>query len=111
MKTPKRIRILCEPLNEVVEGESIERKMEKILEGKEKVELTRSPVYQQRRDGVQPEYNIRTNKMEILQEAVSTATQKYFEARDLRGKIRHGELNPDDSEISHGGESNPAGEN
>lgn len=108
MKTPKRLRIICEETNETVEGESIEQKMEKILAGKEKVELTRSPVYQERRAGIEPQYNIRTNKMEILQDAVQTATQKYFEARDLRGKIRHGEINPDGTEISHGGDPNPA---
>lgn len=108
MKTPKRIKINKIVTYECVEGESIEQKMEKILAGKEKVELTRSPVYQERRAGVEPQYNIRTNKMEILQDAVATATQKYYEARDLRGKIRHGELNPDGTEISHEGEPNPA---
>lgn len=108
MKTPKRAKTNKIVTYECVEGESIERKMEKILTGKEKVELTRSPVYQERRAGVEAQYNIRTNKMELLQDAVGSATQKYFEARDLRGKIRHGEINPDGTEISHGGEPNPA---
>lgn len=83
---------------EISEGESIESKVEKMLAGKEKVELTRSLEYQERRAGVEPQYNIRADRHEILREAVAQSTEKYFEAR----KIRQNERKPLDQ--SHGGE-------
>lgn len=102
MKTLPRLQNTISVEAEIVEGESIEQKMEKIIQGNERVEITRSLIYQERRNGILPEYNIRTDKHEILREAVNGATQKYFEARDIRGKERHKE------EESHVGEPNTA---
>lgn len=72
----------CE--NEACEGESIERKVEKMFAGKEHVELVRSPIYQQRRDGINPAYDIRTDRHEVMREAVAKSTEKYYEARQMR---------------------------
>lgn len=73
---------------DVYEGESMESKVEKIIAGKEPIELTRSLEYQERRAGVAPEYNIRTDIHEIRREAVEEATGNYFEARKMRQNAR-----------------------
>ena len=86
-------------------GQSMEQTIEKILAGKEKIEHTRTLTYQERRVGVEPEYDIRADKHEIFREAVAESTQKYFEAR----KIRQNERKP--LEESHGGEPTRTGAN
>lgn len=85
---PKRQKINFVIDQDITEGESIETKVEKMLAGKEKIDLTRSLEYQERRAGVAPEYNIRADIHEIRREAVEEATGKYFEARKMRQNAR-----------------------
>lgn len=85
---PNRPKLNFVVKQDITEGESIEQKVEKMLAGKEKVELTRSLEYQERRAGINPEYDIRADIHEIRREAVEEATGKYFEARKMRQNAR-----------------------
>ena len=79
-KTIKRnsIEIKC---NELYEGESIEEKVRRVIMSKEPIEAISPMIYTERKDGVMPEYDIRTDRWEIAQSAMTTiATGK----RDVR---------------------------
>ena len=52
-------------------GETIEEKLRKVLQNKEKIGQEFQLIYTNRKDGVLPEYNIRTDRFEIAQEARS----------------------------------------
>lgn len=104
--TRPRTHINVKVESDIQEGEAMERKVEKMLAGTEAVELTRSPIYQERRDGVNPAYNIRADTHEILREAVEASTQKYFEARKIRQETRHAK-----DKVSDGAESTRTSEN
>lgn len=52
-------------------GETIEEKLRKILQNKEKIGQEFQLIYTNRKDGVLPEYNIRTDRFEVAQEARS----------------------------------------
>lgn len=91
-----RANIKIQVDSDIQEGEAMERKVEKMLAGTEAVDLTRSPIYQERREGINPAYNIRADTHEILREAVEASTQKYFEARKIRQETRHAKDNVSD---------------
>lgn len=56
------------------EGESIERFCERATASGEPIESSSPIIYTKRSDGVQPQYNIRTDRFEIAAEAMNTAT-------------------------------------
>lgn len=49
--------------------DSLERKLERILTTGEKIEATAPMIYTEKADGVQPAYDIRTDRFEIAQDA------------------------------------------
>ena len=55
---------------EAYEGEAIETKCARITETGEPISDGAPLVYTEKKDGVQPQYNIRTDKWEIAQEAM-----------------------------------------
>lgn len=68
------------------ECELIEEKVRKALNGTGTVELIRNPYFTPRDAGVPAETDIRTDKMEILRNAIGRAQEKYWEDRDNRNK-------------------------
>jgi hypothetical protein len=56
--------------NSQVEGETIETKVRRILENKEPIKDSTVMIYTDRKDGVLPEYNIRTDRFELATEAM-----------------------------------------
>lgn len=90
-KYQKRAKTGISTIVDRVEAECIERKVEKALKGKEAVSFDRIPIYQKRCEGIDPQYNIKTDKMELLREAVESSTTKYFEARQMRQDARRAE--------------------
>lgn len=58
--------------NETYEGESIEDKIERVVENNEPIEDGAPIIYTEKKDGVLPEYNIRTDRWEIAQDAMET---------------------------------------
>lgn len=57
-------------INTSYEGEPIEREVEKLLAGEVELEATGSPIYTKKADGVLPEYDIRTDRFAIGQDAM-----------------------------------------
>lgn len=60
---------------EVYEGESIEDKCARIVENNEPISDGAPLVYTDRKDGVRPEYNIRTDKWEVAIETMDKVAQ------------------------------------
>lgn len=58
-------------LNDSTEGETIEDKVTRALTGEEGIDESASIIYTERKDGVLPEYNPRTDKWEIAIDATS----------------------------------------
>lgn len=57
-------------INESYEGEAVERELEKLLDGENTLTSSGSSIYTKKADGVLPEYDIRTDRMEIAQDAM-----------------------------------------
>lgn len=63
------------------EGESIERQIERLLTSGEKIESISPLMYTERKEGVLPETNIRTDKMLIAQRAMGEVSKSYIAKR------------------------------
>lgn len=61
--------------NDSYEGESIEEKVERFVNGNEPITDSAPLIYTERKDGVRPEYNIRTDRFEIGLEAMDYVTR------------------------------------
>ena len=57
----------------VYDGESIETKVERVVQNKEPIEDGAVIIYTEKKQGVQPQYDIRTDKWEVAQEAMNLA--------------------------------------
>lgn len=57
-------------INNTYEGETIEQKVQRIMTNNEPITDGAEIIYQERGDGVQPGYNIRTDRHEIAIEAM-----------------------------------------
>ena len=78
-------------------GESIEEKVRRVTADNTPVEAISPMIYTERKDGVRPEYNIRTDKWDIAQHAMDTIAEGY---RDWETDRKSTRLNS-----SHSGES------
>uniref|UniRef100_A0AAU8B747 Uncharacterized protein n=1 Tax=Dulem virus 201 TaxID=3145678 RepID=A0AAU8B747_9VIRU len=58
------------------EAESIEKKVKRIINENEPIEDGAPIIYQERADGVKPEFNIRTDRWEIAIEAMDKVTKE-----------------------------------
>lgn len=67
-------------------GETIEDKIKRITNNKEPISDGAPLIYQERKDGVQPEYNIRTDRFEIAIEAMDKVAKAYAAKREERHK-------------------------
>ncbi len=74
--------------NEGFEGLSIEREIEKLIEDKTAIEATSPIIYTERKDGVRPEFDIRTDRFDIALEAMSKVTGSYRAKREESIKAR-----------------------
>lgn len=84
------------------EGEWIEEKVRRVVENGEPIEDGAPIVYTERKDGVRPEYNIRTDRWEIAQEAMEAVREG--KSKLIAMKIAERDGKP-------GGKSQPDGEN
>lgn len=62
-------------VNKSVKGETIEEKVERIINNQEGIDDTVEIIYTDRRDGVKPEYNIRTDRWDLAIEASDIASK------------------------------------
>lgn len=73
--------------NTTVEGETIEKKVERILENKEPITDGAPEIYTERKDGVLPGYNIRTDRWEIANDAMHRVNKSGIAGRENIGKV------------------------
>ena len=69
-------------VNNAYEAVSIEQKIERIMNSKEPIDETAPIIYTERKKGVQPEYNIRTDRFEIALEAMDKVSKSYQAKRE-----------------------------
>lgn len=69
-------------VNKGYEGETIEQKIERIVNNKEPIKDGAPLVYTDRKDGVQPQYDIRTDRFEIAVDAMDKVTASYQAKRE-----------------------------
>lgn len=73
-------------VNDSVVGETIEMKMERVVNNNEPITDGAPIVYTERKDGVKPEYDIRTDRFEIAVEAMDKVEKTYKAQREERMK-------------------------
>lgn len=84
-KTPKFHRTKI-TVNTSVEGETLETKIERYLANGDPISDTTELIYTERKDGVLAAYDIRTDRMEIAQDAMTIADKSYKARRQDRIK-------------------------
>lgn len=85
MRKPKfnKTQIVC---NDSVIDISLERQLEKVVAGKEPIDSSSPLVYTERKDGVLPQYNIRTDRFELALEAMGKVNKSYMAKREEKLK-------------------------
>lgn len=85
-------------IDETYEGETMETRVAKMLTNKEPIETTSPIIYTEKKKGVEPQYDIRTDRFEIAYAATDhihkTAIAKREESsqsEDLTSESTHGE--------------------
>lgn len=73
---------------ELIEGKSIEQKIESITENKEPIKDGAPLIYTERKNGVIAAYNIRTDRWEIACEAMSSVEKSFQAKRDERANMQ-----------------------
>lgn len=69
-------------VNNSVEGEEIEQKIRRIVENKEPISDAAPIIYTDRKDGVLPAYDIRTDRFDIAIEAMDKVNRSKIAKRD-----------------------------
>lgn len=70
-------------VNASYEGERIEQKIQRIVNNKEPITDGAPIIYTDRKDGVLPQYNIRTDKWEIALDAMDTISRTNTTKREF----------------------------
>lgn len=75
-------------INESVEGETIEQKVERLIANKEPItDSTVELLFTERKDGVMAGYNIRTDRFEVAIEAMDKAHKSSLARREAKMEI------------------------
>lgn len=72
--------------NNATQGESIEQKIERIINNKEPIKDGAPLIYTERKEGIKPSYNIRTDRWEIALDATDKIQKSYQARREERAK-------------------------
>lgn len=80
-------------VNNSNQGETIETKVERIVTLKEPIKDGAPLIYTERKNGVAPEYNIRTDRFEIAVDAMDLVQKNAIAKREARMKIVKDEPN------------------
>ena len=75
---------LC--VNSSTEGETIEAKWRRILNNKEPISDGAPLIYTERKNGVEPQYDIRTDRWEVAVDATTKIEKSYMARREERNK-------------------------
>lgn len=88
--------------NESTQGETIEQKVERVTQNKEPIKDGAPIIYTAREEGVLPEYDIRTDRWEVANEAMGKVAKMKIAERENRHKKK-------DENKSDGGTESLAG--
>lgn len=88
--------------SDTVEGETLEQKIERILHDGEPIRDSAPIIYQERKDGVRPEYDIRTDTHDIAIEAADRVTAGILKKREDRGAIKKSDADNKDGVANDG---------
>jgi hypothetical protein len=89
-------------------AETLEMKIRRILNNKEPITDTAPLIYTERADGVQPQYDVRTDRMEIALDAMDVASKSHRAKREERHQLEQkaadkaAETNPVDKVVPTG---------
>lgn len=72
--------------NDSVEGETIEQKVERIVNNKEPITDGAPSIYTERKDGVMPGFNPRTDRFDVAIDAMDKVTRSHIAKREERLK-------------------------
>lgn len=84
-------------INNSVEGETIETKIERITTNKEPIKDGAPLIYTDREEGVNPAHDIRTDRWEVALDAMDKVSKAKTAQREARQNIKKG-LNADGSD-------------
>lgn len=87
MYKPSRPSKTTIEINNSYVGESIEDKVTRILSNKEPITDGAPIIYTERKDGVQPAYNIRTDRFEIAVNAMDIVSRNHLAKRADAAKV------------------------
>lgn len=73
-------------VNNSKEGETIEMKMERVINNKEPIKDGAPIVYTERKEGVLPGYNIRTDRFDVAIDAMDKVSKTHIAKREERIK-------------------------
>lgn len=85
-------------------GESMEEKLQRVMATNEPIEDVAHKIYTERKEGVRPEFDIRTDRFEIALEATDKLTKTHLAQREERHKTV-GEEAKEGMEKEKGGET------
>lgn len=71
-------------LNQSVEGETIEQKIRRVTNNKEPITDGAPIIFTDRKDGVQPQYDIRTDRFELAVDATDRMSKNHLAKREER---------------------------
>lgn len=75
-------------INQSLEGETIEMKVERVTQNNEPIKDGAPLIYTDRKDGVQAGYNIKTDRFEIAVDAMDKITKTKIAQREQRADMR-----------------------
>lgn len=73
-------------VNQSIEGETIEKKMRRIVNNKEPITDASPVIFTERKDGVEPGYDIRTDRWEVAIDAMDKVSASQMAKREERMK-------------------------
>lgn len=80
-KQPEKTSII---VDELPEGETLEMKIERIVNNKEPIKDGAPPIYTERKAGILPAYNVRTDRWEIALDGTEYITKSTMAKRDAK---------------------------
>lgn len=99
---PNNTTINC---NNSYQGETIEAKIRRIMSNKEPISDGSPLIYTERKEGVQPAYNIKTDRWEVALDAMDTVSKIHTARREERMKAKEEIIKDIEGKTNTGGES------
>lgn len=84
MYNKRRPQITSIEINQCVEGETIEQKIQRVTNNREPITDGAPIIFTERKDGVRPEYDIRTDRFELAVDATTKMAKNHLAKREER---------------------------